>query len=110
VTNDRIAAAPLHRKLFPLVVVTILGWGMPFLAAYLTYLSSRVFHTPSPYGPVLPWLYMQHALQFLIALAAIAVAKRQVPADYGLHWPRRKTYVLPAALWGALFGLISVIP
>lgn len=108
-SNDRIAAAPLHRKLFPLVVVTILGWGIPYLAAYLAYLSNRLFQTPSPYGPVLPWLYMQHALQFLIALAAIAIVKRRVPADYGMHWPRRKTYILPAALWGALFGLIMTV-
>ena len=108
-SNDRTAAAPLHRKLLPLVVVTILGWGIPYLAAYLAYLSNRLFQTPSPYGPVLPWLYMQHALQFLIALAAIAIVKRRVPADYGMHWPRRKTYILPAALWGALFGLIMTV-
>jgi membrane protease YdiL (CAAX protease family) len=31
--------------------------------------------------------------------------RRRVPADYGLHWPRGKTYIVPAILWGAFFGV-----
>jgi len=109
-TTPPLTAAPRFRlKLFPLVIVTALGVAVPYLAAYLAFFSSKVFHTPSPRGPTLPWLYMQHALQFLIALAAIAIVKRRVPADYGLHWPRGKTYIAPAALWGALFGVIMTI-
>ena len=107
--TDLSAAPRLRLKLLPLVIVAALGVGVPYLAAYLAFFSSRVFHTPSPHGPTLPWLYMQHALQFLIALAAIAIVKRLVPADYGLHWPRQKTCFLPAALWGALFGVIMTV-
>jgi len=108
--NTAIAAAPrLRLKLLPLLVVVVLGFAIPYLGAYLAYFSSRLFHTPSPQGPTLPWLYAQHAAQFLVALLGLLIIRRWVPADYGLHWPRQKTYFLPAALWGALFGLIMTL-
>jgi membrane protease YdiL (CAAX protease family) len=108
-TQDDTSEVRFRLKVFPLAVVTALGLGVPYVAAYLAFLSSKVLHTPSPRGPTLPWLYMQHALQLVIALLAIAVVKRLVPADYGLHCPRRKTYVLPAVLWGAAFGVIMTL-
>jgi hypothetical protein len=82
---------------------------VPYLAAYLAILSSKLLHTPSPRGPVLQWLYMQHAFQAIIALGVIALFKRLVPADYGLHRPRAKTYIAPAPLWGALFGVLMTL-
>ena len=78
-------------KLMPIVVVVLLGFGLPYAAGYAAFLSSRLFHTPSPTGPTLPWLYAQHAFQLLIALIVIAILKWRVPADYGLHLPRGKT-------------------
>ena len=109
VTTNLVAPPRLRLKAIPLVVVTALGVGVPYLAAYLAFLSSKLLHTPSPRGPTLPWLYMQHGMQLLIALVAIAIVKRRVPADYGLHWPRGKTYIGPAVLWGALFGVIMTL-
>lgn len=97
-------------KIVPLLVVAALGWGVPILGAYLAYFSSKLFGTPAPQGPTLPWLYAQHAGQFLVALVAIAVLKyRFVPADYGLHWPRGKNYILPAVLWGVFFGVLMTV-
>jgi uncharacterized protein len=107
--TEQQSPARLRLKAVPLLVVVALGVGIPYLAAYLAFFSSRIFGTPSPRGPTLPWLYMQHAVQFLLAVVAIGIAKRYVPADYGLHWPRQKTYILPAVLWGALFGLIMTL-
>lgn len=52
---------------------------------------------------------MQHGVQCLFALLAIAVVKQYVPADYGLHWPRQKTYILPAILWGVAFGVLMTL-
>jgi uncharacterized protein len=63
----------LRLKLWPLLVVVLLGVGLPYLAAYLAVFASRLWHTPSPHGPTLPWLYMQHGLQFLLALLAWGV-------------------------------------
>ena len=93
-------------KVVPIVVVALLGYGVPYVAGYCAFFSSRIFHTASPYGPTLPWLYMQHAFQLLVALIVIAVLKYLVPADYGLHRPREKSYVLPAILWGVFFGVL----
>ncbi len=108
--TDNLPEARFFRlKFLPLAVVAALGLVVPYLAAYLAFLSSEVLHTPSPHGATLPWLYAQHALQLLLALAAIAALKRRVPADYGLHWPREKTYILPAVLWGAAFGVIMTL-
>jgi hypothetical protein len=43
-----LTAPRLRLKLIPLVVVTALGVGLPYLAAYLAFFSSKLFHTPSP--------------------------------------------------------------
>lgn len=99
----------LRLKLWPLLTVAVLALALPYLAAMLALLCARVLHTPSPHGAALPWLYMQHGMQLLLALVAIAVVRRFVPADYGLHWPRQKTYLLPALLWGALFGVVMTL-
>jgi hypothetical protein len=34
---------------------------------------------------MLTWLYVQHGIQLLLALLAIVIVHRFVPADYGLH-------------------------
>lgn len=99
----------LRLKLWPLLLVALLAFALPYLAAMLAVLCARALHTPSPHAAVLPWLYMQHGMQLLLALVAIAVVKRFVPADYGLHWPRQKTYLLPALLWGSLFGILMTL-
>jgi uncharacterized protein len=102
------SADPRFRlKVVPIAITAALGVFVPYAGGYAAFLASRVFHTPSPYGPTLPWLYAQHAGQFLVALAIIALLKyRLLPADYGLHRPRAKTYILPAVLWGVFFGVL----
>lgn len=97
-------------KIVPLLVAAALGYGVPYGAGWLAYLCSRFLHTPSPTGPLVQWLYMQHGFQLLLALAVIAVLKyRFVPADYGLHLPRGKTYVWAALFWGIFFGVLMTV-
>jgi len=97
-------------KIVPILVTAALGFFVPYAGAYAALLSSKAFHTPSPYGPTLPWLYAQHAGQLLIALIIIAALKyRLLPADYGLHFPRGRTYLLPAVLWGVFFGVLMTV-
>lgn len=102
------AADPRFRfKIAPVAITAALGFFVPFAAAYAAFLASKAIHTPSPDGPTLPWLYAQHAWQLLFSLLIIAVLKyRLLPADYGLHWPRGKTYLLPALFWGIFFGVL----
>jgi len=101
--------AGFRPKLVPIAVVFLLGFGLPYVAGYAAFFSSKLFHTPSPAGPTLPWLYAQHAFQLLVALVVIAILKRRVPADYGLHLPHGKTCVGAAILWGAIFGVVMTL-
>jgi uncharacterized protein len=108
--TETVAEPRFRLKIIPLLVAAALGVVVPYGAGYLAYFCSLIFHTPSPKGPVVQWLYMQHGFQLLLALVAIAVLKhRLVPADYGLHLPRGKTYIGPALLWGALFGILMTL-
>ena len=109
--NAETAVEPGFRlRLIPILVTAALGFGVPSIAAYGAFYCSKVFATPSPHGPLLPWLYMQHGLQLVVALIVIAVLKYWlVPADYGLHWPRGKTYIWPAILWGTFFGVLMTV-
>ena len=99
----------LKLKPIPLLVTIALGIGLPFLGAYLALLTSRVLGMASPHGPILHWLYLQHAYQCLIALIAIFIVRRFVPADYGLHWPRDRTYIGPAIFWGVVAGVVMTL-
>ncbi|HEY2069858.1 MAG TPA: CPBP family intramembrane glutamic endopeptidase [Rhizomicrobium sp.] len=92
--------------LFHLAVVTVLAFGIPFLTAYMTFLSHTHFGTP--YAG-LPGLYIQHGLQLAVALVVIAALKWIVPGDYGLHAPREKSYVRAAILWGIFFGVLMTV-
>ncbi|HTB88850.1 MAG TPA: CPBP family intramembrane glutamic endopeptidase [Steroidobacteraceae bacterium] len=97
-------------RFLPIFVTAVLGYGVPYVAGYGAFYCSKLFNTPSPHGPTLPWLFSQHALQLMLALIVIAVLKfKLVPADYGLHWPRGKTYIGPAILWGIGFGILMTI-
>jgi len=96
-------------RVIPILVVIALGLGIPYLAAFAAVASSRLFHTPAPDGPTLPWLYAHHAFQLAFALAAIAIVKRFKPFDAGLRWPPGPTYLGPAVLWGAFFGVLMTL-
>ena len=97
------------RSLLGIVITAALAVGIPLLAAVCATFADRHFRLTSSREPTLPWLYVHHTFQLLIALIAIFVAKRYVPVDYGLHWPRGKTYVRAAVLWGLLFGALMTV-
>lgn len=103
-------APRLRLKLVPLLVTAALGVGVPVAGGLIADGARRLLHWHAPIGLNLPWLYLQHAGQLIVALIVIAILKyRFVPADYGLHWPRGKTYVWPAILWGVLFGILMTV-
>ncbi len=100
----------LRLRIVPIVLTIVLGLGLPVLAAVMALAAARILpFLPRGAQPLLPWLYSQHAFQLLLALIAIAVIKRFVPADYGLHRPRGKTYIPEAILWGIAFGIIMTL-
>jgi len=100
----------LRFKLVPLLVTAALGFGVPIASATLAHYAIEIFHLPIVPGANLRWLYLQHAAQLIIALIIIAALKYTVlPLNYGLHWPRGKTYIWPAILWGSFFGALMTL-
>lgn len=100
----------LRLKLVPLLITVALAIGVPVAGGLMTVWASSLLHLHVQVGLNLPWLYLQHTGQLIVALLVIAVLKyRLVPADYGLHWPRGKTYVWPAILWGVVFGVLMTV-
>jgi membrane protease YdiL (CAAX protease family) len=94
-------------KFVPLLVTVLMGLVIILGSGIATQLLGRALHLPPPNGSLLLFLYIQHGFQLLFALIAIAVLKFWlVPADYGLHWPRGKTYILPAIVWGIVFATL----
>jgi hypothetical protein len=85
-----------------LAVAFVIGFGLPALATAAV--NAAPGHpAPGTWG----WFYAQHGLQAVLALIAIAGLRRIVPADYGLHWPRGRSYVGVAAAGGLAFALLS---
>jgi hypothetical protein len=97
-------------KLIPLLVTAALGYGVAIAGAYLARGAIWLFHLDIKPGYNVGWIYLQHTGQFLVGLVVIAALKYTVvPADYGLHLPRGKTYIWPAILWGTFFGVLMTV-
>jgi uncharacterized protein len=99
----------LRLKVFPVALTVLLALALPYGAALLAVACHRLFGTPDSDGPLLPWLYAHHTFQLLLALLGIAIARRFVKADFGLHKPPGKTYVGAALGWGIGFGVLMTL-
>lgn len=84
----------------------MLAYGLPLLSGLMIDFASDHIRLPSVHGAALPYNILQHGVLFLLALIAIAIAKRVVPSDYGLHLPRGESYAVQAIYWGLAFGLV----
>ncbi|MBL6852839.1 MAG: CPBP family intramembrane metalloprotease [Alphaproteobacteria bacterium] len=101
----------LLRCLAAVILVVVLGLGLPIagavIEAILSYHAPHIF--PAPQGPQLSWLYAQHFWQTALALVAIFLIRIFFRFDAGLRWPQQKTYIWPAILWGAFFGVLMTV-
>lgn len=104
-----IESSPVPRTVLALGVSLFiavgLAFGIPYLGAELLSAVGRFNFLPPPTS--WQWLYLHHGAQLVLALIAIAVVRRFVPADYGLHLPRGKSYVTVALIGGLGFALIA---
>jgi membrane protease YdiL (CAAX protease family) len=96
-------------KLVPILVVIVLGFALPILAALCAVACHDLFGTPGPKDSTISWLFAHHLFQGLLGLMAIFAMRRLVPADYGLHLPRQKTYLAASIGWGILFGVLMTL-
>ena len=94
-------------KLIPLLVTVAMAAALLIGSSLGTMLVVQLFHLPPLEPSKLLFLYIQHGIMLVMALLAIAILKYWlVPADYGLHLPRGRSYILPAILWGVGFATI----
>lgn len=101
---------PFRLRLVPLLVVIGLTVIVVFGSGMLAFLSAQLFHTALPQQSLVKALYVQHSIQLVLGLIAIAVLKfRFVHADFGLHWPRGRTYIGSALAIGVLFGVLMTL-
>lgn len=99
-----------HFRLVPFVVAVLLAFGLPYAASEVIDSARHYSHLVPGFADTLRWTYAQHTAWLLLSLIAIWIAQRVVPADYALHMPQEKSYLLPAILCGAIFGaLIAVV-
>ena len=105
--NDAQISQPhFHFRLVPFIVAVLLAYGLPYIATEVVDSARHYSHLVPGFADTLRWTYAQHTVWLLLAVAAIAIAVRVVPADYGLHAPEEKSYLLPAVFWGLLFGAL----
>lgn len=101
---------PFKLKFVPLAVTVGLTILVVIGGGGLAVLTARLFHAALPKQSIVNWLFVQHTFMLILALIAIAVLKfRFVPADYGLHWPRGKTYIGPAILINIGIGIVMTL-
>jgi len=95
-----------HFRPVPFIVAVLLAFGLPYMASEVIDSARHYSHLVPGFADTLRWTYAQHTAWLLLALIAIAIARRVVPADYALHMPKNKSYLLPAIFWGVIFGVL----
>jgi hypothetical protein len=101
--------APFRFRVMPVVVACLVGFDLPYIAQEIVDTARHYSHLVPGFADKLGWLMAQHTALLILTLIAIWIAQRVVPADYGMHMPREKAYVLPAILWGAAFGILLAL-
>jgi membrane protease YdiL (CAAX protease family) len=108
-TSDMAAAAPQQHfrfKFLPVLTVIVLALGLPWLASEMVDFARHYSHAYVPaMADTIAFSYATHGVLLVLTLIAITATKWLVPADYGLHPPRERSYAGWALLWGALFGV-----
>jgi hypothetical protein len=95
-----------HFRIVPFIVAVLLAFGLPYVASEVVDTARHYSHIVPGFADMPRWIYAQHTVWLFLALASIAIAKRVVPADYALHMPERKSFVLSAIFWGLIFGVL----
>ena len=97
------------------VVKALLGTVIACLLSYWIPVTGAIYATPvlTAFGvdhiSEIERRWMGHTILLGLALVAIALLKRVVPNDYGLHMPRGRSYAGPAVLFGLVSGVVMVL-
>ena len=99
----------LRLRVWPILATIGLGLAVILPSGYLTVLFTKGMgprHTND-----LPWvaLFANHGLMLVIAVALIVWLSKGCLSEYGLQWPKQKSYLISALSWGAFFGLLMTV-
>ena len=102
-------------KAVPILVALCFGCGLPLIAVEFASAATALFWPSAKTGDhLLAGLFLHHGAQAVLALAAIALLKGRMAADFGLRLPERWGAVGAAVLWSllifALFTAIAYLP
>ena len=91
----------------PIGITVALGFGLPWIAFGCTELSLSI--TGFRKLPITDWVFIHHGFQLGLALLAIALVKKWVPGDYGLHLPQDRSFAGVAIVTGLLVGILMTL-
>jgi uncharacterized protein len=96
-------------RVLPILLVIALGFAI--VAASFTAARAILLHLDGSLVPrVWPLLIVAEIFELLLALLGITIARRWLPrAEFGTRWPRGRTLVGTAVVWGFAFGLIMLL-
>ncbi len=103
------AISDLQLRVCPILATIGLGLLVVLPSGYVSFLFTKGMGLRRTND--MPWiaLFANHTVMLVIALALIAWLTRGRLSEYGLRWPKQKSYVLPALAWGAFFGLLMTV-
>lgn len=84
-------------------IVIILPAGFVARWAQIVVGTQRADSIPFFFG------YAHHAAMLVVSLVLIVWLSRGRIGEYGLQWPKQKSYILAALAWGLFFGVLMTV-
>ncbi len=100
---------PFHFRPVPILVAVMLMFGLPYIAQEIVDTSRHYSHLVPGFANKLGWLTAQHTVLLILGWSSILIARRFLPADYGLDLQSERSYVAVAVLWGIIFGVLLTL-
>lgn len=99
----------LRLRVWPILATIGLGLVVILPGGYVTALFANGIGMQR--AMAMPWLSLiaSHAVMLVIAMGLIAWLSRGRLSDYGLQWPKQRSYAVSALAWGAFFGVSMTV-
>jgi hypothetical protein len=107
--NDLQTQPHFHFRIVPFIVAVLLAFGLPYIATEVVDTARHYSHLVPGFADTPRWNYARNTVWLVLSVISIAIAVWVVPADYGLHRPAQKSYVLPSIVGGIVFGILLAL-
>jgi len=99
----------LRLRVWPILGTIGLGLIVILPAGYVTVLFTKGMSMRRVNE--MPWLalFANHAVMLLIAFGLIVWLSKGRISEFGLQWPKGKSYALAGLAWGAFFGVLMTL-